>query len=316
MDRPAVVFAILLLLSGFASQAGSLAEKAEQAKTRNEAFVEGSEGWRFLPAELRFVDKLTSPDLMTEVQPAVEAITDFSEQLRQAGVALVVVPVPPKALVDADKLQVSDSEAQKMREGWTSIMNNLCGNGVDVIDLLGDYTAAPEPMFCQRDTHWSGPGISAAVERLIPSLQASGINIDAAARDKTWVETSINGDLGGDPEKVKLRFAKDSAAQKAKAPVLLLGDSHVLVFHQGGDLHAIGAGLPEQLAEVVDGMPEVLGVRGSGATSSRMTLARTIRAKPDYLADKKLVVWVFAGREFTEADAWKKFPVISRKSPK
>ncbi|MFM8458931.1 MAG: alginate O-acetyltransferase AlgX-related protein [Chthoniobacterales bacterium] len=314
MDRPAVVFAILLLFSGFASQAGSLAEKAEQAKTRNEAFVEGSEGWRFLPAELRFVDKLTSPDLMTEVQPAVEAITDFSEQVRQAGVALVVVPVPPKALVDADKLQVSDSEAQKMREGWTSIMNNLSGNGVDVIDLLGDYTAAPEPMFCQRDTHWSGPGISAAVERLIRSLQASGINIDAAARDKTWVETSINGDLGGDPEKVKLRFAKDSAVQKTKAPVLLLGDSHVLVFHQGGDLHAIGAGLPEQLAEVVDGMPEVLGVRGSGATSSRMTLARTMRAKPDYLADKKLVVWVFAGREFTEADGWKKFPLIPGKS--
>ncbi|MFM8885568.1 MAG: hypothetical protein ACKOKC_04040, partial [Chthoniobacterales bacterium] len=93
-----------------------------------------------------------------------------------------------------------------------------------------------------------------------------------------------------------------------------LGDSHVLVFHQGGDLHAIGAGLPEQLAEVVDGMPQVLGVRGSGATSSRMTLARTIRAKPDYLADKKLVVWVFAGREFTEADGWKKFPLIPGKS--
>ncbi|MFM8231120.1 MAG: alginate O-acetyltransferase AlgX-related protein, partial [Chthoniobacterales bacterium] len=202
---------------------------------------------------MRFVDKLTSPDLMTEVQPAVEAITDFSKQLRQAGVALVVVPVPPKALVDADKLQVSDSEAQKMREGWAGIVKDLSTKGVDVINLLGDYAAAPEPMFCQRDTHWSGPGISAAVERLIPSLQASGISVGAAARDKTWVETSINGDLGGDPEKVRLCFVKGAAAQKAKAPVLLLGDSHVLVFHQGGDLHAIGAGLPEQLAEVVDG---------------------------------------------------------------
>ena len=314
MDRPAVVFALLSLLSGFASQAGSLSGKADQAKTRNEAFVEGSDGWRFLPAELRFVDKLTSPDLMTEVQPAVEAITDFSEQLKQAGVDLVVVPVPPKVLVNAVKLNVSSSEEQKMREGWAGIMNDLSTGGVDVIDLLGDYTAAREPMFCQRDTHWSGPGIAAAVARLTPLLQASGINIGAAAHDKPWVEASINGDLGGGPEKVRLRFANALAAQKAKAPVLLLGDSHVLVFHQGGDLHTTGAGLPEQLAEVLDGMPEVLGVRGSGATSSRMTLARTIRSKPDYLTDKKLVVWVFAGREFTEADSWKKFPVTPTKA--
>ena len=314
MDRPAVVIAALLLFSGFASQAGSLAEKAERAKTRNEAFVEGSDGWRFLPAELRFVDKLTFPDLITEVQPAVEAIADFSEQLKQAGVTLVVVPVPPKALVNAGKLQVSGSEEKTMREGWAGIMKDLSTKGVDAIDLLGDYTAAREPMFCQRDTHWSGPGISAAVDRLIPSLQASGISVGALANDKPWEETSINGDLGGDPEKVRLRFVKDSAAPKAIAPVLLLGDSHVLVFHQGGDLHATGAGLPDQLAEVVDGMPEVLGVRGSGATSSRMTLARTIRAKPYYLADKKLVVWVFAGREFTEADGWKKFPLIPGKS--
>jgi len=314
MDRPAVVFALLLLLSGFVSQAESLSGKADQAKIRNEAFVEGSGGWRFLPAELRFVDKLTSPDLMTEVQPAVEAITDFSEQLKQAGVALVVMPVPPKALINAVKLQVSSSEEQKMREGWAGIMNSLATKGVDVIDLLGDYAAAGEPMFCQRDTHWSGPGIAAAIARLTPLLQASGINIGATARDKPWAETSINGDLGGEPEKVKLRFVKELDVQKAKAPVLLLGDSHVLVFHQGGDLHTTGAGLPDQLAETLDGMPEVLGVRGSGATSSRMTLARTIRSKPDYLTDKKLVVWVFAGREFTEADSWKKFPVLPGKA--
>ena len=32
------------------------------------------------------------------------------------------------------------------------------------------------------------------------------------------------------------------------SPVLVLGDSHVLVFHDGGDMHAAGAGLPDQLA--------------------------------------------------------------------
>ena len=37
-------------------------------------------------------------------------------------------------------------------------------------------------------------------------------------------------------------------ADERQSPVLLLGDSHVLVFQAGGNLHARGAGLADQLA--------------------------------------------------------------------
>lgn len=310
MDRPAVAIALLFFLTGFAADAGVLAQKAATAAAHQEVFVEGADGWRFLPSELRFADKLAAPDLGTTVKPAVNAITDFSDQLKQAGIALVVVPVPPKVLVHGAALGIDEPEKQRMRDGWQKIMEDLASSGVQVLDLLPEYTAAKEPVFCLRDTHWSGPGMQSATARLAPFLQSAGVNVSIpSAEANHWQDFSIKGDLGGDPETVKLHFLKDIPPQNGKSPVLLLGDSHVLVFHQGGELHTTGAGFPEQISAILGGMPEVVGVCGSGATSSRTQLARTIKSKPDYLGSKKVVVWVFAGREFTEADMWRKIPL-------
>lgn len=317
MDRPAVALALSFVLTGFAADAGILSQKAENAAAHQEAFVAGSDGWRFLPSELRFADKLAAPDLGSIVEPAVNAIADFSDQLKHAGTALIVMPVPPKALVHSAALGVDTAEEQRMRAGWQKIMDDLGARGVHVLDLLPRYSAAKEPMFCLRDTHWSGPGMETAVGLLLPALQAAGISAHASSAGTTaWQESSIQGDLGGDRETVKLRFPLQATAQGGASPVLLLGDSHVLVFHQGGELHATGAGLPEQMASVLGGMPEILGVRGSGATSSRVQLARAIKTKPGYLGTKQVVVWVFAGREFTEADMWKKVPLsFAKKTP-
>jgi alginate O-acetyltransferase complex protein AlgJ len=91
---------------------------------------------------------------------------------------------------------------------------------------------------------------------------------------------------------------------------LLLGDSHCLVFHAGGDMLATGAGLADQLAFEL-GMPvDLIGVRGSGATPARMNLMRKIKSDEKYLAGKKLIVWCFAAREFTESQGWRKVPVV------
>ena len=93
------------------------------------------------------------------------------------------------------------------------------------------------------------------------------------------------------------------------SPILVLGDSHVLVFHDGGDMHVTGAGLPDQLAFELGAPVDVLAVRGSGATSARVSLARRARATPDYLASKKVIIWCFGARELTQADAWKLVPL-------
>ena len=69
---------------------------------------------------------------------------------------------------------------------------------------------------------------------------------------------------------------------------------------------------PESVVEAlaVGFAPDLIGTRGSGATSVRVSLYRRARKDSDYLAKKKVIVWCFAAREFTESDqGWDKEPV-------
>jgi len=303
---------ILFFLAAVApAKAGDLAAKAEDAVARHESFIAADNGARFLPAELRFGEKLASPDISLIVEPAVNAIADFAAQMKAAGIKLVVVPVPARVMQEAGALGVPAPEQQKMRESWQKIISDISARGVEIIDLAPDFSASSENPFCVRDTHWSGSGIDLATAKLVPLLAEAGLPARWPAGVNSSSEQSITGDLGGEPEQVKLRHQSvpNNSEEAKKSPVLLLGDSHVLVFHEGGDLHATGAGLPDQLAAALGSMPDVLGVRGSGATSSRISLLRRARSSAGYLESKKVIIWIFAGREFTEADSWKKLPI-------
>jgi alginate O-acetyltransferase complex protein AlgJ len=86
-----------------------------------------------------------------------------------------------------------------------------------------------------------------------------------------------------------------------------MGDSHTLVFRE---FLAERAGLIDQLAHNLGYAPDLIGTRGSGATAVRVSLFRKSRSDPAYLGKKKLIVWCFAAREFTEADqGWVVQPV-------
>jgi alginate O-acetyltransferase complex protein AlgJ len=92
------------------------------------------------------------------------------------------------------------------------------------------------------------------------------------------------------------------------SPVLITGDSHTLVFHDPA-LHATGAGLPDHIAAGLGIPVDLVGVRGSGATATRISLLR----RKDNLEGKKLVIWCFSIREYTESfSGWRKVPVIRR----
>ena len=90
------------------------------------------------------------------------------------------------------------------------------------------------------------------------------------------------------------------------SPVLLMGDSHTLVFHDS-TMYAQGAGLADQLAFRWGFAVDLIGVRGSGASTTRIELLR----RKDNLAGKKLLIWCFSFREFTESTTgWRMVPVV------
>jgi alginate O-acetyltransferase complex protein AlgJ len=322
-------------VSPVAAQFAALAAKAEADQR---AAIAGKDGWLFLTAELRHLGVgpfwgdaavAVSRSARKDAADPLPAIVDFQAQLKQAGVELLLMPVPAKAAIYPDRLL--DAPAPKPGEpaiaGADDEFLKLCiRHGVNVLDLAPAFQAArvdeTVPLYCKTDSHWSGRGCEVAAALLAKDIRTRPWLAGVSARKfkSEQREQKITGDLatiaGGNmpTETVRQRFVTDESgappADWRESPVLLLGDSHTLVFHAGEDMHGSGAGLADQLALELGCPIDVIGVRGSGATPARINLMR----RQDNLAGKKLVIWCFSAREFTEASGgWRLVPVIHKK---
>ena len=323
------------------AQWASLAQAAEQRETM---VVEGREGWLFLASELRHLGAGTfwgveaaavSRARRSEWADPLPAILDFRDQLLEAGVELMIVPVPPKSIVYPDKLpskvELSGEPVPRLDIHHQAFYDLLREHDVEVLDLtslfLSDRGHPEGHLYCQQDTHWSGAATVLVAERIAAALDSRPW-FDAVPKttpQSEWKQVEIAGDLWealAEPlpakEHLSLRFvgtgsegALIAVEPDPLSPVVLLGDSHTLVFHAGGDMHAEGAGLADQLALELGFAVDLVGVRGSGATVARINLLRQAQRTPEYWLRKRLVVWCFAAREFTESDGWRTVPIGS-----
>jgi alginate O-acetyltransferase complex protein AlgJ len=302
---------------------------AEKAKA---SVVAGADGWLFLASELRMLsfDRFWSDAAANasrapkaEWADPVPAIVDFQTQLKARGIDLLLVPVPPKAAIYPEKL-VAGAAPQDALAPLTEFYAALKSAGVEVLDLGPLMLAAKNgehgPVFCATDTHWSGSGCVLAAQAIAKAI-GDKIQVKRTGTfSAEWKTVAIHGDLaelpgaagaGSAEEKISVRTV-NAAGGAAVEPdpgssVLLIGDSHTLVFH---DFLAQHAGLLDQLAAELGIVPDLIGTRGSGATPVRVSLFRKSIKEPAYLAKKKVVVWCFTAREFTEAESgWQKVPV-------
>ena len=322
-------------------QYASLARSAEQQGTMT---VSGKEGWLFFGPELRFVSsgpfwgqaaakvsKATRP----EFADPLPAIVDFYRQLKKMGVELLMVPVPPKSVVYpdflSDQLTISRENPPVRIDTETQAFYQLLRKeGIRVLDLTSFFLAnrfhQEGALFCKQDTHWSGNGSVLAARKIYEEIQGRPWlkAIPKSTYQSAWRSLPIAGDLwkalgekGLTQEILSVRQvgtgsagALKSIAPDQKSPVLLVGDSHNLVFHAGEDMQTRDAGLPDQLALELGFPVDLAAVRGSGATPARVNLLRRAQRDPNYWKKKKLVIWCFASREFTQSDGWKKVPLL------
>lgn len=312
----------------------ALRGKVAAAETENRSAIAGNDGWMFFVPELRSLSvgpfwgddaKKVSRSSKPDYADPLPAIVDFHAQLQKAGIELLVVPVPAKAAAYPEGIVAGASadDRQRFDPYQRQFYDLLKGRGIKVIDLVPLFVAqrAKSAMYCRTDSHWSPAAVALAAEAIARQAKEQAWWKESA---KTMYETdprevTISGDLArmlneSKPERESLKLVSvglrsgDSLSPVApdrQSPVLLMGDSHTLVFHDA-ELFARGAGLPDHLALRL-GMPvDLVGVRGSGATTTRIELLR----RRDNLQGKKLVIWCFSFREFTESfTGWRTVPV-------
>ena len=312
-----------------------LAEVAEQAPR---PVVRGLDGWLFVGSELRHLGlgRIWGPRAV-EVSRAsnpewadpLPVILDFKTQLAGAGIELLFVPVPAKAAVYPDRVPgLADADpALRWDPADAAFCVVLREGGVEVVDLVPELrrrrSAQDRPLYCRQDTHWAGPAIEVTASLIADRLRRSEW-FEAVPKGRFETErrtVEIRGDLwrmladaSVPREPLSLGFVErrtegglEPVEPWRESPVLLLGDSHGLVFHAGGDMHAKGAGLADHLADQLGFAVDLVAVRGSGATPSRINLLR----RRDNLAGKKVVIWLMSVREFTEgAQGWRPLPIF------
>lgn len=309
--------------------------------------LESKDGWLFFVGELRSLSvgpfwgeaaakvSRTSREKFADPLPA---ILEFKKQCDDAGVELLLVPVPAKATIYpelvSDTIQVAlNGRPPRVDVHLQAFYALLRENGVQVLDLtdaLLDKRYDPAGnMYCKHDTHWSSRACRLAAS-VISEQMKDRKWLREATRTKFVTEErplAIKGDLWGylkdrEPQAETLPMihvgTKEGddkelqfVARDRNSPVVLIGDSHTLVFNAGGDLHTRGAGLPDHLAPELGFAVDHIGVRGAGTTVPRIELAR----RKDDLASKKLVIWCFSSRQFTEStNGWMTgIPVVKPK---
>ncbi len=302
----------------------------------------GSDDWLFFLPELRHLSvgefwgqraaKVSKANDLEYADP-LPAILDFQKQLQAKGIELILMPVPPKASVLPDKVFGSLLEgAREATQSETAVLkgwyDRLRKEGIPVVDLLDPFVELADQrddFYCKLDTHWNGHACIEAADLVAQALWEAVDFSDVKARDYHVDESSvtISGDLAASinsdqTERVYTErvWERTSGGYQApgtwrESPVLLLADSHGLVFHAGGDMFDSQAGLADHLAKNLGFPVDLVAVRGSGATPARMNLLR----RGDNLAGKRAVVWAFTAREFTESVVgWRKLPVVQSNS--
>ena len=299
--------------------------------------------WLFLKPELEhlgtgaFWTKDWKEVSKSGVDP-VPVLLALNEKLSALGVEFIFVPVPAKAAVYPEKFTdgVKMNAKAPTDDAVTPLavfLEKISSGGITVIDiepeLRANRVSGGERSYCMTDSHptpWTCELIAKRVAEILSgqpwakqSAQAyRGLGFE---KGEPGIQ-AIKGDLipddqrdTWDAEQVTVRKAGVRQGDKItgvlpddeSSPVILLGDSHTLIFHEGGDMLMSGAGVPDHLQAELGFKIYLAASRGSSSQAQRQ-----IYKGEDFWKGKKALVWVSSVREFTQERKWLKLPRLPK----
>ena len=313
--------AMLSAVSVIPALAADVAEVAKGLAAKmppNTITYKAENGWLYSKNELAHLAKGELADGQAAKKSAcrkpknadpIPALKAFHDELAKLGIKLIIVPVPPKIAVEPCAPLKRGEAMAYLRPFY----RELRAQGMEILDLSEKYIAdANGHYYCRTDAHWNPAGIAVAAEELTKIIPLRGEEKFAPASPQLTVSGDLAKSLSPDkPEQENIAFTTVGGKTIDKSsPVLLIGDSHTLIFSTGGDMLAEHGGLAERLALQLKMPVERIGVKGSAATAVRINLYRKAVRDPQWLKNKKFVIYCFSCREFTESTSgWVKVPV-------
>jgi len=316
---------------------------SDQRVPGSKIVVQGRDGWFIHTGEVKYLKASSfigenapqaNPWAPPEHADPVPVIVDFHQQLQERGIDLYVVPVPVRSTIYPESVLGTEpfSERETIPNLHTSLAelsSSLRESGVRVVDMTPTFLSQREhpehgPVFCPSDTHWTPYGITLASKTLVAEIKEKPW-FEAVRKlryHQQWITEPHNGVLYDEYEKASgtalepdqvpmrriMRETKNGPRNfgfhHPESPVVLIGDSNSTRWSK------FKSGLPHSLAFELGFPVDVLSAAGGGANETRLNLVRKMQAEPDYLEGKRVVIWCFSARAFTNTrKGWLPMPL-------
>ena len=146
---------------------------------------------------------LTHPDIKLINNDLFGYIKSFSDSLRERGIALVIVPVPPHPLVFAEYLDENDPlqkayDAVAIRNAYTTFvtsMNALKVPTVDVLTPLENYPDSSQPLNLFSDSHWTPLGARISAQAIAEHIKEDVSEDYATLEKKAFISEYVGQSL-------------------------------------------------------------------------------------------------------------------------
>jgi alginate O-acetyltransferase complex protein AlgJ len=258
------------------------------------------------------------------------AILGFARQCREAGIHLVVVPVPDKAMMQPAQLYARAAQGEAVpvanNVGYRRLVEALRAEGVDWFDPAPPTVRAGEIRYLEQDTHWTPAYMDAVARDVANHVRNTGLLLEREPLPLRLMpqEVSRVGDLVDmlsltkeqslyRPQTVTIEQVIDERSgqpltRDATADVLLLGDSFTNIYSAPAMGWGSGAGFAQHLAYHLGRPIDVIAFNGGAATQSRAELARSENA--ERLGHKKVIVYQFAIRALL-TETWEESRMVT-----
>ena len=290
----------------------------------NEKVEIGDDDWLFYSKDIEY---LTGPPIVSDFSEEkslspVSCIVDFAEQLRQRDIELVVMPVPLKPMLYAEKLHPHYASDQWLQNpAYALWRETLQASGVHVFDvtsILYDLKQRGVSPYLKTDTHWTPEAMEVVADTLASFIRMlDGIPTGFSSYHCTREHVSNYGDIYTmmeldsavswiAPERIEqhpvLDDRNDYWRSQKESEILFLGDSFSNIYSLSGLGWGASGGLVEHFSRAISLPVDAIRRNDEGSIATRRLLQTAMNRGEDRLSGKKVVIWQFAMRELTQGD--------------